>query len=386
MDAQKIETPRFLHALTAARAVAAFGVIAFHYGQGCSRSISELAYRLAGAGFIGVPFFFILSGYLLSYSASRTAGPSRSAAQFYAARFARIYPVYFLSFLLGVSLDLWRTGLASLTTEKLTGYAMYLFGIQSWSISHAFILNGPAWSLSVEFFFYLLFPVLHALSVRQQIAGLLSYASAGAILVTVLLLGQGGSGELKHLISWTHPLLWLPLFWSGLLVSELSRRLASLGFSDSSVAYYGLSLATATALIAIPASGWFRTSTIGFCYIMAVPCTAAILLLAHSKRLQRPASHKVVILLGFASYAMYLLHRLLADFASTTATLSPSMGCGIYLPYLGAVVVVSILVYLGVEGPARRFLTARPGLNRAWDHGGHAQSSPKAVHPMESSL
>lgn len=381
MDTPQIEKPRFLHALTAARAVAAFGVVAFHYGQGCSRSISELAFRLAGAGFIGVPFFFMLSGYLLSYSTPRASEPCRSATHFYAARFARIYPVYLLSFVLGVSLDLWRTGAASLTAEKLTGYAMYLVGIQSWSTPHAFILNGPAWSLSVEFFFYLLFPLLHALSVRQKIAGLLMYVGTGALLVLGILWRHGTLEELKQTISWTHPLLWLPLFWSGLLVFELSRWLGSRGDKGFSRVYPVLALATATALVGVPASGRFRFSTIGFCYIMAVPCAAAILLLAQSSSLQGGVFQKPIVLLGSASYAMYLFHRLFADFGSSIASFGPSMGCGAYLPYLAAVVILSILVYIGFEVPARRLLVAYAGTLLVHNNGKRGRNPAEAIHP-----
>jgi peptidoglycan/LPS O-acetylase OafA/YrhL len=38
---------------------------------------------------------------------------------------------------------------------------LYGLGIQSWIPGEAMILNFPGWSISVEFFFYLLFPLLY---------------------------------------------------------------------------------------------------------------------------------------------------------------------------------------------------------------------------------
>ena len=84
-----------LHALTTLRFFAALHVVLFHM-----RVIGILPggpwwyQNFASIGFVGVNFFFVLSGFILVYTYD---GPSLNVRRFWWARFARIYPAYILS-------------------------------------------------------------------------------------------------------------------------------------------------------------------------------------------------------------------------------------------------------------------------------------------------
>jgi peptidoglycan/LPS O-acetylase OafA/YrhL len=82
-----------VQALDLLRLVAVLGVVLFHYGfrgptaQGITHvALPELA-SFARYGFLGVPIFFVISGFVIAYSAE-----GRTAIGFAIARFARIYP------------------------------------------------------------------------------------------------------------------------------------------------------------------------------------------------------------------------------------------------------------------------------------------------------
>jgi peptidoglycan/LPS O-acetylase OafA/YrhL len=146
-----------LKPLTSLRFVAALMVFAHHAFP------IAMIYEL---GPDGVAFFFLLSGFILTY----TYHPHFSAAvtwdkvrSFYLARLARIYP-----------LQLATLGIAALTMTALHGPSwgglepktQLLWALDGVLLLQAWVpsgltdaINPPAWSISVEAFFYVFFPL-----------------------------------------------------------------------------------------------------------------------------------------------------------------------------------------------------------------------------------
>ena len=101
---------RNLPSLTALRAVAALLVFGFHavgllamFGRG---HLGRAAGKLFASGPTGVSFFFLLSGFVLTWSHRGDAGTSRrplpgAATTFWRQRAARILPAYFAAWILG---------------------------------------------------------------------------------------------------------------------------------------------------------------------------------------------------------------------------------------------------------------------------------------------
>jgi len=107
----------------------------------------------------GVSFFFVLSGFILTYNYPNLAS-RREILLFYTARLARIWPVHIASLLILIVLMCYRGQFAMPHIEWYVAVNALL--LQSWipfgPINHSF--NAVSWSLSVEIFFYLLFPLL----------------------------------------------------------------------------------------------------------------------------------------------------------------------------------------------------------------------------------
>ena len=125
-------------------------------------------------GYLWVDFFFILSGFVMSY-VYNIEHPVRHTTydtfQYLIARIARIYPLHFVSLIATLSLF---TLIASFnwfideafccvfddplrTFESLVGN---LFLVHAWGMFESYTWNYPSWSLSVEFFCYLIFATL----------------------------------------------------------------------------------------------------------------------------------------------------------------------------------------------------------------------------------
>ena len=143
------------------------------------------ALQMLRGGYLAVQTFFVLSGFVLARTYADATWDRRSLGRFFTARFARIYPVYFVSlivlspFIIEMLLaPVWQAGQrASLLTN-------YLFVLQGWTGALGVGWNTPAWSLSCEFFFYLWFPLLFA-ALRNARWMAISAAIAVSILLPI---------------------------------------------------------------------------------------------------------------------------------------------------------------------------------------------------------
>ena len=200
-----------LDALTSMRFVAACLVLLHHLPLAMPGLAGFLA--LAQAGYVGVTFFFVLSGFVLTWGWTSTSRVS----DFYVKRAARVYPVHVLM-AFAMALLLVRSGV------DWTALPVNLGLLQAWSPAPAVDLSfvGAAWSLSCEVFFYACFPLLVSLlnRCRHEMRWAICIVAAtigGGVLVSTV---WPSSGEyLYHL-----PLFRLADFLVGILVCLAVRR------------------------------------------------------------------------------------------------------------------------------------------------------------------
>ena len=156
-DPKVLQDRRRLPSLTGLRFLAAFIVFGFHIIYEApfkSASFTHDYTRVFGqGGWTGVSFFFVLSGFILTWSAR----PGAKARQHWRRRAVKILPNYVLTYAAAVLL-------VSVTGVSLGGWKALpgLFLIESWFTQPDIqtSANPVAWSLSCEAFFYLAFPLL----------------------------------------------------------------------------------------------------------------------------------------------------------------------------------------------------------------------------------
>lgn len=151
-----------LPSLTGARFLAALLVVLYHAGAW----VEEVPTAPAGPfrfGYVGVSFFFVLSGFVLTW----TWRPGERTRSFYLRRFARVWPLHALTTCVAGCLAL--SGLA--ITARLEALPAHLLVVQSWWLDSSWIFqwNSPSWSLACEAFFYAVFPVLVAFHGRPRV-------------------------------------------------------------------------------------------------------------------------------------------------------------------------------------------------------------------------
>lgn len=146
-----------INQLTALRFFAAFAVVIGHAGDYQPFSMYAVhSFNKSHA----VSFFFVLSGFILSFVYKEFKSPA-ACWDFFTARVSRIFPVH--AFTLFICMIVFWPDIYAASSGNLDAiFASNLFMIQSWipDINYYFSFNGVSWSISTEIGFYLLFPLM----------------------------------------------------------------------------------------------------------------------------------------------------------------------------------------------------------------------------------
>jgi peptidoglycan/LPS O-acetylase OafA/YrhL len=301
--------------LTSLRFVFAMLVFLSHYSTGEKVIFFE--------GFIGVEFFFILSGFVLSYTyGNRIAEKKTPLGEFFMARFARIYPLHLATFLLSLAL-LVRNSLAAggggVTTLPWLRMFFNITLLQSFVPDSSYYLsfNIVSWSISDEMFFYLAFPLLlcvfngHRIKIKAA-AGLVVLA---AYFTAIFLL----PGQYAHAVFYINPLVRMLDFILGMLLFRIWRRITS-GAENRKGALHGKFLPAAVeiapvCLLVIMVAAADRIPLvyrIGSYYW--IPLALLVLCFAQpfgEGIISKLLSLKPFMFLGRISFAFYMLHHMM---------------------------------------------------------------------------
>jgi len=123
-------------------------------------------------GWLGVTFFFVLSGFILTYTYGAAVEPL-DRRQFWIARFARVYPLYIFAMLFAVPQLVHDVRHASpsmgpIDAHRLAGVVISSVAmVQAWFGRFVCVWNCPSWSLSDEAFFYAVFPLVVPLTASR---------------------------------------------------------------------------------------------------------------------------------------------------------------------------------------------------------------------------
>jgi len=363
-----------LRALTGLRFVAAFWVVIFHFFRPGRLGIAMPAslHSILLSGFCGIGLFFALSGFVLSYvyGGIDPADPI-AKRNFWAARFARIYPIHIVGFVSATPfVILHRMAKSSglgLLAKIVMAAAASLTLTQAWIWPLSRTWNGLAWTLSVEVFCYLLFPWIAAKVRTLREAELV--ALAGLMWVCALLPPAIWHfvPSLPEFFVLDNPLFHLPTFVAGVAGGFLFLRHKVTVLRASLCAVSGLAIILAiTAFGRSFAPGFLHNGLLipGFCLLIyGLACNgwpAPVL------------SGRLMQLLGDASYSIYILQfcvwwfsfAVVTGFAPIDYTASinaDAMAGSGWFFVLNSVILIalSILLFKYVETPARTYLRSR---------------------------
>jgi peptidoglycan/LPS O-acetylase OafA/YrhL len=290
------------HALDAYRFFAAMGVVLLHYLHDF-RLVTRPDAPFVQSLHVMVDFFFVLSGFVIAVSYRDRMSGLGDYGRFLKARIARIYPLHLLT----LAAMAGAAALASAASVKLNhpealgpdGLIPSLFLIHAWGAIDHLAFNAASWSLSAEWFVYLLTPLFFWLSRRISPRAGLALALA---LVLVIEAGRHAAGARTIMLA-TYDfgaLRALPSFLAGVFIAAAAPALAA---RPGGWARWGVAHLLGAAIVA---GLWFAAPPILLTALFAAMMTVAATceaLGADSVLRARPMR-----MLGDMSFAIYMLH------------------------------------------------------------------------------
>ncbi len=363
MDTRK---PDRLNALTGLRSFAAVNIVLFHFSN--PNWFGPLA-PVVNAGYASVSFFILLSGYVLAYNyAARARVGQLDTVRFWKARFTRLYPIYLLSLLLAWRMVPQEYGAHS-HTMFWVGMILSPLLLQGWVPEVATFLNTPAWTMSAESFYYVLFPWIARWRRPDRIPPILRRLAIvwalGLIPGTLyVLLSPDGIAHPDRFSygPWLQALKFTPLphlmsFVFGVVlagVDELLPRASqlrlSLGIGGFASIFFLLWLGPDIPYPLVHDG-------------ILMPFFGCVILgLSGDNPLARVLSFRPLVFVGESSYCLYLLHFNFWNLIHDTHVLN-RLGLDRYDPWIsyGILIAMALLALHFVEKPAQRLL-------RSWMH------------------
>jgi peptidoglycan/LPS O-acetylase OafA/YrhL len=364
-----------LRALTGLRFLAAFHVLVFHALFTFSRASLTMQVLRPGAirsilasGYVGVNFFFVLSGFVLAYAYVEDGKMTTSAGRFWRARFARIYPMHLFGLLLALPLFVMgslanHVQWMAVAKEGAKEVALSALLVQAWVPAHVFDLNGPSWSLSVEAFFYAMFPLLVRLFGRLRERGLVVLGvMAWGLAIGPPLVHPGPASVLSHmtdldLVMLHDPLVRLPDFVIGVASGLLFVR-GKREWSRASI------VAAATFILVVALLAQSDRLPFALVHNGLLDPLWALLLFTLAMRGKagedgRGIGSAPLVRGGHASYSLYVLHKPIYFWMARWLGVGLLPGAGFFVAYLGGSVAAALVARRWVEEPARRGLSGR---------------------------
>lgn len=343
----------FIPQLTGIRCFAATMVLLLHGWQ----AVSSYENPIIARGYLGVDLFFLLSGYIIAhvYAERFEHSATHEFFGFLWHRFARLYPAHvtvlaILVLALGCAM-LFHIPLGDPGAWGGQQLLWQLLLIQSWGVTDHIGWNAVSWSVSSEWFAYLLFPPVAFLITRLSagMAALVALCALAVLFEAYTLFhwdvrsSWSGARALSRVSS---EFICGVALWRCLTQTSLPRHVPdALGFG---------------CIISFIVGAAFGVSDFVLIAILALFVVAAA---TSTGAFSRFLSARALVWVGEISYSIYLVHFLVVRIAHKGLehfTTQPSLATKLTTLVLACAVSIGLaaILYYWVERPARGRLLA----------------------------
>lgn len=392
------QSQTYISSLTGLRFFAALSVVIAHgLLASCERLPDQFFTYISSLPGLGMPLFFILSGFVIHYTYSKniTEQGIRSLKEFAIARLARLYPLYIILFFVslliikkrGVEITYFEGLLRFITLTQTWDYK--IIGTQS--LVYYVTIMQNSWSISTEVFLYFLYPLILFLMSRLKstrsyiIFGFTSIFFAAVfmyiIFINIPFINQmavstfgpiadyHGSSQ-DSFIRWFvyfSPFFWIFLFISGCCAAAafINLRQKPISRQENRIASFLLVLSLIYILIVYTFMFTNHTSNTFHHFVkfshynwgLSPALTIIIFCCARYKNaFSKFMATPIFVKLGDASYSLYLLHAIVFSIAlrfGFVSSFSPPLK---FVCLVFSALVASVASYHIIEVPCRSFL------------------------------
>jgi peptidoglycan/LPS O-acetylase OafA/YrhL len=344
------------------RFFAAYGVLLFHFlpKQYYDADTSLIA-RLGEA----VNYFFFISGFVMiiaskKYLVNNDTLSKFSSREFWIKRVARIYPLYILALLLCIFFNY-----AVVKYDPSIPYRspLEILGIQRWI--YAGSINFPAWSVSCEFFFYFLFPLLLPFMMKLPVKRLALYCAIFLVINAVFTflwasyVVPAANTPVTKIIAasvYNHPIFKLSVFLAGNLLGLIYIRYEDVINKYQKVMPV-IALSGLAAIIYILVTLHKDNYLIQAGLLVPLYFIFVLALCSMPVRIAELFNNRLFIFLGEISYGVYILQApVLLYFEYYMNGGEKLSDIGGFMLYTATVVILAGILYYIFERPARDYI------------------------------
>ncbi len=338
-----------IETLTATRGFAALMVVVFHFGTEVFPF--NKAEQFFTGGNLGVSYFFVLSGFVLYYTYRQR---EISFGDFMKRRLARIAPLYYFALMLTVAIPLYAALKHGISPggEFWRGITLNALFLQAYIPGYALSGNSPGWSLSIEMFFYLLFPLLLWVARKNErrfvVYAIAAYLLSQAIHLTMVRALPGNAG-LSHDFVYYNPLWHLNGFMAGISGAILLLH------TQSKANRFAPALSGILIILLI---NWRPLSL----HNGLLAPVFVFFMIALAQNEPKVLKWSPLILLGEISYGIYLLQEPVHKYmVRLNDYLHLPYNEVFFYAYLAVLLVASTLSYYFIETPLRKKINGTSG-------------------------
>ncbi|MEJ0024610.1 MAG: acyltransferase [Rhizomicrobium sp.] len=343
-----MSTFRQLNSVQYLRAIAAFGVLAYHASISLLDTVARIPLWI---GLGGVDLFFVISGFIMAWTTYDEPLPPQ---EFFRRRLIRVVPLYFI--LTTVFFAMVRVFPSRSTSASVVAYAQSILFIPFYNDKVHLVspVLGQGWTLNFEMFFYVIFAVALALPRRVR------------LIAVVLCLGTCAlAGAVFHFtnavaVTYTSPLLLE--FCFGIGIASVALR-----FRDGRLPHLPAMLVAAwVVVLSLAASMYWFTGSMVDHRVIEIGLPSAMLLLTAVWAEMSGVQFKspTILLLGAASYSLYLMDGFTLAFmrrawTHTFEIQSLLSHAGFICVSLALGGIVGIAIHKGVERPITKLFSRK---------------------------
>ncbi|MBY0068227.1 acyltransferase family protein [Empedobacter falsenii] len=265
-------------------------------------------------GYLGVGFFFILSGFViaLNYEKKVIDNPNFDKKKFYIARIARIYPLHVLTFcvmLPFVIINVWQ----GYFHWDIAGANLFLLQSYIPVKDFYFSINNVSWSISTELFFYLMFPFyviwLHKFPKLKYIL---------LLIIPIIIFAEPyfrTNMKLEKAIFYINPIVRSFDFILGIITCQIYKKIKDTPINFSRGTLIEIAAITVLAIFFYFHNDVARAFRYGIYYW--IPMVGIVLIFALQKGFfSRILQHKTLVYLGEISFAFYMIHMIVIKYGN----------------------------------------------------------------------
>lgn len=324
------------------RGFCAIAVMIYHY-------LSWNKIEFFQVGTFGVYIFFILSGFSMWHVYGHRELSKKNLHNFFVARFARIFPLYFLvNLLVYFGSTPLKTFLLNIT---------FLFGVAAPGLTSG-VTGG--WSIGIEWVFYLIFPIFWIFAPTMTYLLLLL---AAAIAINQIYVGSlFRQADLRIAwIDYSNFPVFLVYFVAGMLSAKLYQNTASLRINSKYNWTYSMATCACLAFVFFYPSDTVENYLWGYHFTaLVVISMLAVLLCSYIQSLPAPVI-KICTFLGDISFSAYLVHYFVYTYGMRIRdAYFPSLELSYVLPMLViSTLCIAYILFRLYEMPARNLINKR---------------------------